>query len=39
MPDQPTLQPLPEPTTIERGEGQSVVWENFDHQPTTNQED
>lgn len=32
-------QSLPEPTVIDRGDGQSIVWENFDHQPTTNQED
>lgn len=39
MPDQPTPQPLPEPTVIDRGEGQSIVWQGFDTPNPPNQED
>lgn len=30
MTTQPEPQPLPEPTIITRGDGQSVVWQGFD---------
>ena len=38
MTTQPEPQPLPEPTIITRGNGQSIVWGDFDT-PTTQQED